>query len=57
VTREGPTIMIADTGAEPGPDPATGSRPHSERDGSGARYRVLCRRHFRMGLLGPIEPG
>lgn len=57
VTREGPTIMIADTGAEPVPDPATGSRPHSERDGSGTRYRVLCRRHFRMGLLGPIEPG
>jgi thymidine kinase len=57
VSREGPTIMIADTGAEPGPDPATGSRSPSERDGPGTRYRVLCRRHFRTGLLGPIEPG
>lgn len=56
VTREGPTVMIADTdpgrGAEP--DPAAG--PGSVRDGPGARYRVLCRRHYRAGLLAPVEP-
>ena len=55
VTREGPTIMIADTGAQP--DASSTPDVHDERDGPGTRYRVLCRRHYRAGLLGPIEPG
>lgn len=48
ITREGPTIVIADTGdpVAPGPDP----------DGGAPAYRVLCRRHYRAGRLGPQEP-
>lgn len=45
VTREGPTIVIADTG-----DPVA---PPSDPAGTTPAYRVLCRRHYRAGRLGP----
>lgn len=57
VTREGPTIMIADTGAGPAADPGPGSEPDTERGDPRTRYRVLCRRHYRAGRLAPVEPG
>lgn len=52
VTRDGPTIVIADTGADRTAGPAAASAVES----GGARYRVLCRRHFRAGALAPVEP-
>ncbi len=62
VTREGPTIAIADTRAGPAsaPDPrpasSADSGPDTEPTDPGVRYRVLCRRHYRTGRLGAIEP-
>lgn len=46
LTRQGPTIMVADTAG--GRDPEPGA----------VRYQVLCRRHYRSGVLGAarIEP-
>ena len=48
ITLQGPTIVIADTGdpVAPGPEPAGGTPV----------YRVLCRRHYRSGELGPADP-
>jgi thymidine kinase len=37
VVREGDTVIVADTGP----------------DTDGVRYQVLCRRHYRLGDLGP----
>ena len=56
VSREGPTIMIADTdgrsATDPGPGPGADHQPDRDR----ARYRVLCRRHYRTGRLAAVEP-
>jgi thymidine kinase len=43
VVREGSTVVVADTAA---PDGA----------GDDVRYQVLCRRHHRLGELGPAHP-
>jgi thymidine kinase len=48
LARQGPTILVADTGSKPesGGESSTGR----------ARYQVLCRRHYRSGELAP-NPG
>ncbi|GAA3010232.1 thymidine kinase [Actinokineospora diospyrosa] len=52
VVREGDTVLVADTetarGATEGDDDVSGSGTV----GATVRYRVLCRRHFRLGDLG-----
>lgn len=48
IIREGPTIVIADTGGPASPDPDPG--------GAAPTYRVLCRRHYRAGRVGPGGP-
>lgn len=56
VSRQGPTIMVADT--RPGPGLTADSTPPPTGDNEpGPQYRVLCRRHYRAGRLAPIEPG
>ncbi|GLY66577.1 thymidine kinase [Amycolatopsis taiwanensis] len=54
VLREGDTVVVADTGPteveDEIPSPA---RPESAT----LRYQVLCRRHFRLGDLGPSAGG
>jgi thymidine kinase len=40
VVREGEQIVIGDTASAP-------------QEGSQTRYQVLCRRHYRRGMLGP----
>jgi thymidine kinase len=44
VAREGDTVVVADTADTPGGH-VTGAR---------VRYQVLCRRHHRLGELGPL---
>jgi thymidine kinase len=56
VSREGPTIMIADTDGRSASDPGPGSGADHQPDRDRARYRVLCRRHYRTGRLAPVEP-
>jgi thymidine kinase len=50
VIRAGDTVMVADT-EQMRPDTERGTVPeHTETT---VRYQVLCRRHFRLGDLGP----
>ena len=53
LTRQGPTVMVADTEGVPGPAAAD-----RESVPAAVRYQVLCRRHYRTGQLAPagIEP-
>ncbi|WP_116100774.1 thymidine kinase [Amycolatopsis thermalba] len=53
VLREGDTVVVADT--VPGVVENTSS-PHWETEVATLRYQVLCRRHFRLGDLGPATP-
>jgi thymidine kinase len=46
VTKAGDTVLVADTGA-------THSETPEEPPIATVRYQVLCRRHFRLGDLGP----
>ena len=47
VIRAGDTVLVADTDRElPDSTPSTT-----------VRYQVLCRRHFRVGDLGPAVAG
>jgi thymidine kinase len=47
VVRDGDTVLVADTDRElPDSEPSTT-----------VRYQVLCRRHFRVGDLGPAVAG
>jgi thymidine kinase len=50
VLREGDTVVVADT-VTGSVEYATSSR--MERESATVRYQVLCRRHFRLGDLGP----
>ncbi|WAL69046.1 thymidine kinase [Amycolatopsis cynarae] len=51
VLREGDTVVVADTA--PGPIVEHASSSLAEPDITTLRYQVLCRRHFRLGDLGP----
>ncbi|MFD4190397.1 thymidine kinase [Amycolatopsis thermoflava] len=53
VLREGDTVVVADTA--PGVV-ENASSPHWETELATLRYQVLCRRHFRLGDLGPASP-
>lgn len=50
VLREGDTVVVADTASDV-VDQARSSR--TQPDFTTLRYQVLCRRHFRLGDLGP----
>lgn len=50
VLREGDTVVVADTTSDV-VENATSSRTGSQS--ATLRYQVLCRRHFRLGDLGP----
>nr|WP_166462546.1 thymidine kinase [Amycolatopsis acidicola] len=50
VLREGDTVVVADTG--PGVFESTTSL-QPEANSTTLRYQVLCRRHYRLGDLGP----
>ncbi|WP_199432121.1 thymidine kinase [Qaidamihabitans albus] len=55
VLRTGDTVFVADTGHQPG-EPASGvnfAPTHESTDATTVRYQVLCRRHFRLGDVGP----
>lgn len=52
LTREGPTILVADAQLESGP----GESALGESADPATRYQVLCRRHYRSGDLGPRVP-
>ena len=51
VVREGDTVVVADTAAEP-----SGRAESSGRAGE-VRYQVLCREHYRTGKLGRSPVG
>ncbi|HEX2130953.1 MAG TPA: thymidine kinase [Actinophytocola sp.] len=53
VARAGDTVLVADTeaGLHAGMD--TERDPRSSSEAATVRYQVLCRRHFRLGDLGP----
>ncbi|NKQ52167.1 thymidine kinase [Amycolatopsis sp. K13G38] len=51
VLREGDTVVVADTSPSVVED-ATSLQPDPEI--TTLRYQVLCRRHFRLGDLGPV---
>ncbi|WP_020673458.1 thymidine kinase [Amycolatopsis nigrescens] len=53
VLRAGDTVVVADT--EPGTVESSASLP-KEAETTTMRYQVLCRRHFRLGDLGPSTP-
>ncbi|NIH80468.1 thymidine kinase [Amycolatopsis viridis] len=53
VLREGDTVAVADTFS--GVVEKKNSPP-SETESTTIRYQVLCRRHFRLGDLGPATP-
>jgi thymidine kinase len=55
ISRDGPTIMIADTrpGRDAGQDAIAAPASETGRDGAAPRYRVLCRRHYRAGSVEP----
>ena len=56
LVREGPTVVVADTGpADPGADSRSGG-PVPDGDPA-VRYQVLCRRHHARGQLGPTPTG
>ncbi|WP_019819789.1 thymidine kinase [Saccharomonospora saliphila] len=66
VLRTGETVVVADTvpGQEVGPSDAplsageVNSGPtHAPRETTTVRYQVLCRRHFRLGEVGPDASG
>lgn len=51
VVRDGETVVVADTA--PGIVVEKASSSLAEPDVATLRYQVLCRRHFRLGDLGP----
>jgi thymidine kinase len=55
VLRTGDTVVVADTAARA----AQGSEPSvpTSSDAATLRYQVLCRRHFRLGEVGPEASG
>ncbi|MDQ0381719.1 thymidine kinase [Amycolatopsis thermophila] len=53
VLRDGDTVVVADT--LPGVVENTSS-PQWQTEPATLRYQVLCRRHFRLGDLGPAAP-
>jgi thymidine kinase len=55
ISRDGPTIMIADTrpGRDAGQDAIAAPASETGRDGAAPRYRVQCRRHYRAGSVEP----
>ncbi|PRX45034.1 thymidine kinase [Prauserella shujinwangii] len=50
VLRTGETVFVADTGQATGVNSAP---THEPIDSATVRYQVLCRRHFRLGDVGP----
>lgn len=50
VLRAGDTVVVADTAAHL---VENGTSSPAEPDSTTLRYQVLCRRHFRLGALGP----
>ncbi|KAA2265756.1 thymidine kinase [Solihabitans fulvus] len=57
VMRAGDTVLVADTEQfEPAGDGDVAHRRAAEHPETTVRYQVLCRRHFRLGDLGPTVP-
>jgi len=53
VTKAGATVLVADTGST---SPTTDSNGDIDHHSATVRYQVLCRRHYRVGDLGPDAP-
>lgn len=53
VTKAGATVLVADTGTT---SAATDSNGDADHHSTTVRYQVLCRRHYRVGDLGPDTP-
>ncbi|MEV0070204.1 MULTISPECIES: thymidine kinase [unclassified Amycolatopsis] len=51
ILREGDTVVVADT-EQPVVESSASAR--SDAESTTVRYQVLCRRHFRLGDLGPV---
>ncbi|MGW4486258.1 thymidine kinase [Amycolatopsis sp. NPDC004368] len=51
ILREGDTVVVADTEQSVVESSASA---HSSAELTTVRYQVLCRRHFRLGDLGPV---
>ncbi|MEV6900533.1 thymidine kinase [Amycolatopsis sp. NPDC051372] len=51
ILREGDTVVVADT-EQPVVESSASAR--SDAEFTTVRYQVLCRRHFRLGDLGPV---
>lgn len=54
VLRTGDTVFVADTGSAGEVNPAS---TRVSTDSATVRYQVLCRRHFRLGEVGPGASG
>jgi len=56
IVREGDTVLVADTqdSTPLGSDSTTPGNAVLDATGTTVRYQVLCRRHFRLGDLGPV---
>ena len=53
VVRAGDTVLVADTAAVNTVNPVTAGNHRASGRPATVRYQVLCRRHFRLGDLGP----
>ncbi|MFC4003367.1 thymidine kinase [Prauserella oleivorans] len=57
VLRSGDTVVVADTAAGDAPVEVNPGATRSRTETATIRYQVLCRRHYRLGDLGPTGSG